>query len=323
MFITINYWEEKMHHNIFDKKREVSSKNGENAFVCFLQKSGLYDVMDITEENINDLIELLDGQVRISSYCTECREERVFTIKPSTYFTEVGDSLVERKLADEVQFLQNNIYGSDSDYRKEKGGEWKWKNWQIDEITRVLVFKFTCSMNDEHHLDFIVLTNNGSFRKIGQFPSVADLTFPELEVYKKVIDADDRKELGRAIGLFASGIGAGSYVYLRRIFERLLVRAKALAGTAIDDEEFGRARVDEKITLLANYLPQTLTSNTTLYGILSKGIHELSEEKCIEYFPVVKECIFMILDEWEEQRRKKEKEKAISSALSKITSQIT
>lgn len=312
-----------MHHNIFDKKRKTTSRSGENAFVCFLQKSGLYDAMNITEENISDLIELLDGQVRISCYCTECREERVFSIEPCTYFTEVGESLVERKLADEVQFLQNNIYGTNSDYRKENGGEWNWKNWQIDEITRILVLKFICSMNSEHHLDFVVLTDKDSFRKIGQFPSVADLTFPELEVYKKVIDVDDRRELGRAIGLFASGIGAGSYVYLRRIFERLLVRAKIVAGTAIDEEEFNRARVDEKITLLANYLPQTLTSNPTLYGVLSKGIHELSEEKCLEYFPVLKECIFMILDEWEEKRKKEEKEKAINSALSKITSQIT
>lgn len=311
-----------MYYNVFDEAQSFSICGEDNVFAQFLQKKGLYDTMPITEENIGELIVLLNGQVRINSYCTECKTERVFSMEPLVYFSVSGGEYVKNKLADEVQFLQNNIYGSESDHRKEKGGDWQWKNWQIDEIARVLVFKFVCSMSAEHHLDFIVIADNKSFCKIGQYPSVADLTFPELDIYKKVLDVNNRREFGRAIGLFASGIGAGSYVYLRRIFERLLIQAKTTAGSVIDEAEFNKAHVDEKITMLADYLPKTLTSNPTLYGILSKGIHELSEEKCIEYFPIVKDCIFMILDEWEEKRRKEEKEKAINAALSKIASQI-
>lgn len=311
-----------MHYNIFDKDKDITICGEDNVFAKFLQTKGLYDTIPITEENINDLITLLNGQVRISSYCAECKTERVFTMEPIAFYSVSGGEYVERKLADEVQFLQNHVYGSESDHREKQGGDWQWKNWEIDEIARVLVFKFTCSMNTAHHLDFAVIADNNSIRKIGQFPSVADLTFPELDIYNKVLDINNRREFGRAIGLFASGIGAGSYVYLRRIFERLLIQAKNAAGSAIDDAEFTKAHVDEKITILSDYLPKTLTSNPTLYGILSKGIHELSEEKCIEYFPIVKECILMILDEWEEKRRKEEKEKAISAALSKIASHI-
>ena len=111
-------------------------------------------------------------------------------------------------------------------------------------------------------------------------------------------------------------------MYLRRIFEHLLIQAKTNAGSAINDEEFDKARVNEKITMLKDHLTSMLTSNPTLYGILSKGIHELSEDDCIEYFPVVKDCIFMILDEWEEMRKKAEKEKSISASLSKIAAKI-
>ena len=53
-------------------------------------------------------------------------------------------------------------------------------------------------MNDEHHLDYIVLTTDNSMTKIGQYPSVADMTFPELDAYKHVISKEDRKELGTA-----------------------------------------------------------------------------------------------------------------------------
>ena len=36
-------------------------------------------------------------------------------------------------------------------------------------------------LNDEHHFDYIVLTTDISMTKIGQYPSVADMTFPDNE----------------------------------------------------------------------------------------------------------------------------------------------
>ena len=305
-----------MHHNIFDNNKTKTPPCGNNVFVQFLLEKGLYDVMEITKENITDLIVLLDGQVRISSYCKECRTERVFSMIPNIFYLENRDGYIQRKLSDEISSLQEIIFSD------EQGGEWGWKNWQIDEVARILVFKFVCSMNDSHHLDFIVLTDNKTFRKIGQYPSIADLTFPQLDTYKKVMSTDDRREFGRALGLYASGIGAGSYVYLRRIFERLLIKAKEMAGSAINENEFSKAHVDEKITMLSDYLPNTLTSNPTIYGILSKGIHELSEEECRKYFPVVKECIYQILGMWESERRKQADEVALNKALSAISSSI-
>lgn len=177
-------------------------------------------------------------------------------------------------------------------------------------------------MNDEHHLDYIVLTTDNSMMKIGQYPTVVDMTFSELDDYKYVISKQDRKELGTAIGLFAAGVGAGSYVYLRRILERLVYQAKANAGDTIDDEKFEQARVAERIKMLEGYLPEVLIKNTMIYGILSKGIYELSEEECLKYFPVVKECIYQILGMWESLRRKQADEAALSKALSAITSSI-
>ena len=182
------------------------------------------------------------------------------------------------------------------------------------------MFKFVCGMNEEHNLDYIVLTTDNSMMKIGQYPSVADMTFPELDAYKHVISKEDRKELGTAIGLFASGVGAGSYVYLRRILERLIY--KATAGDSIDDEKFKQARMAERITMLEGYLPEVLIKNTTIYGILSKGIHELSEEDCRKYFPVVKECIYQILGLWESIRKKQADEAALNKALSVVFSSI-
>lgn len=88
---------------------------------------------------------------------------------------------------------------------------------------------------------------------------------------------------------------------MRRIFERIIVTAssKAISDGKFKEEDFERARVNEKVKMLSDYLPKSLVHNEVFYGIVSKGIHELSEEDCIEYFPVMKSFIMMILRQWE------------------------
>ena len=298
----------------------------DNIFAAFLQTAGLYDSKEICEDNIADLIELLKGNVKISAYCKECKQERVFSMKPIEYYFETGPEGNEKiscaSLGEEIESLQNMIFSTKARQENSSFGEWKWINWQIADTTRLMKLEYICSMNEEHHLDYIVLATDNSMIKIGQYPSIADMTFPELDAYKHVISKEDRKELGTAMGLFASGVGAGSYVYLRRILERLVYQAKKAAADAIDNEMFEQARVSEKIKMLEGYLPDILVKNTTIYGILSKGIHELSEEECRKYFPVVKECIYQILGMWESERRKQTDEVALNKALNAISSSI-
>ena len=315
-----------MRHNIFDSIPSNIVSGKDNVFANFLQTAGLYKFRKIDEDNIEDLILLLDGKVRISMYCKECKEERVFTMKPYIYFQDKDNKCYSKKLSEEVWRIQKSYILKNTPmvggHVEEQNTVWKWKESQIEEVSRILVFQFVCSMNEEHHIDYVVLTTDNSMMKIGQYPSIADMTFPELDAYKHVISKEDRKELGTAIGLFANGVGAGSYVYLRRILERLIDQAKARAGDKVSDEEFEQARVAERIKMLQGYLPEIFIKNKTIYGILSKGIHELSEEECREYFPVVKECIYQILGMWESERRKKADEDALNKALSAISSSI-
>lgn len=315
-----------MRHNIFDSVPSNIVSGKDNVFANFLQTAGLYASIQINKDNIQDLILLLDGKVRISVYCKECKAERVFTMSPYIYFVDEPNECYPLKLSEEVlgmqkQYVLENSTSPGGSANKENT-VWKWKNWQIEEESRVLVFKFVCSMNEEHHLDYVVLTTDNSMIKIGQYPSIADMTFPELDDYKHVISKQDRKELGTAIGLFASGVGAGSYVYLRRILERLIYQAKVNAGDRVNDEKFEQARVAERIKMLEGYLPEVLIKNTTIYGILSKGIHELSEEECRKYFLIVKECIYQILGMWESLRKRQADEDALNKALSAISSSI-
>ena len=63
-----------MRHNIFDSIPSDIVSGKDNVFANFLQTAGLYESMKIDEDNIEELILLLDGKVRISAYCKECKE---------------------------------------------------------------------------------------------------------------------------------------------------------------------------------------------------------------------------------------------------------
>lgn len=67
--------------------------------------------------------------------------------------------------------------------------------------------------------------------------------------------------------------------------------------------------------MLAHRLPEFLVENKSMYGILSKGIHELSEQECLEAFPIVKLGIEIILDANLEETARKKK---ITDAKKKI-----
>jgi hypothetical protein len=154
-------------------------------------------------------------------------------------------------------------------------------------------------------------------QKIGQYPSVADLSSTEIKRYSKVLTPEDYSDLRRAVGLSAHGIGVGAFVYLRRIFERLIEEAHHTArqDSAWDENHFQQSRMPEKIGLLAPHLPDFLVENKALYGILSKGLHELSEDECLEYFSITQRGIELILEEQIATKEKNEKIKQTKKTL--------
>ena len=78
----------------------------------------------------------------------------------------------------------------------------------------------------------------------------------------------------------------------------------------------------EKIKLLADYLPEFMVQHAGIYGILSKGIHELTEDECLTYFTTIKAGIKLILDEEIARREKAEDIKVIGNEIARITGEI-
>lgn len=201
-------------------------------------------------------------------------------------------------------------YTNDSYYLKAGGfGEFKIRCKRYNDILR-----YYCHYDAEEQI----------LIKIGQYPSVATMHLHEVKQYKKLLPHEKMKEITRAIGLAANGVGIGSFVYLRRVFEYLIQQAyqEAIENKSISESDFQRARMDGKIDLLKAYLPTFLVDHKELYSILSLGIHELDENTCLQHFDTLRVGIEIILDEQLEALRKKEKIDAATSKIKNLKSTI-
>lgn len=140
-----------------------------NLFAQFLQESGLYDEIEITPGNISELIDLIAGNVRIDSYCSECGSNRVFSMNPITFMVNNKGQLCDENLAAYLQHFQKAqasapFFGGET--RSDQN--WFWSNWPCCKATRVIHFPFVCSMDETHHLDYVILTQGNIMLKIGQ-----------------------------------------------------------------------------------------------------------------------------------------------------------
>ena len=172
---------------------------------------------------------------------------------------------------------------------------WDEDSWVRDHLFEVAL---TCSREKKHQLYFLFQVHGRTIQKFGQFPSLATLNLYDVRQYASVLEKEAFREFTKAIGLAAHGVGVGSFVYLRRIFEGLVEDAHqtAVSSPIWDEPAYQQSRMSERLQLLAPHLPMFLVENRLLYGVLSKGIHELSEGECLAAFPAVKLGIEIVLD---------------------------
>lgn len=295
----------------------------------FLVQAGLYDKVKITSDDFGDLINLLSGKQKIDLYCSKCKEKRTFCAKSKTVKMQKKETALRVNVFDTFgDEAEKDAFEKSLKAQQERELLEKYNQFLVDNVFTVL--EYTCSREESHHLTFVLLIEGDTIQKIGQYPSYADIDLPQADIYRKELGRNYYNELKRAIGLYSCNVGIGSYVYLRRIVEKLILDALHLAinDGVITEEEFEldekkhQRRVEDKIKLLESYLPKPLVENKAVYGIISKGIHELDEDECIKYFPVVEALIRMCLDESIERKRKQLAEAEIKKMMAEIATEV-
>lgn len=271
----------------------------------------IYWEHDISAVSGRALWELQYFQGSVDAYCIECADASIFESEvrlphfPVLTAEGTARPWTPNRFEDALKFLEQHDA----------------------HIDRTFEIELSCTRQRKHRIWFFFLVRNKTLRKVGQYPSIADFELPKLDRFSKVLDESRRREFGRAVGLFAHGVGIGAFVYLRRIFEFLIEKAHQAAAEvggwdAEREQSYSKARMDEKIVLLKEYLPELLVGNAGIYSILSAGIHELDEDDCMDYFATLRRGIEMILDEELEELRKQHHEKELKSEIGRIKGRI-
>lgn len=277
-------------------------------FELLFLKSPIYERFTIEDSDLNTLFNLFHYTERLDFYCPFCKKNSTFegNNKPTRYSGQA-----HCKSYSEITKITNHSLRENC-----------MKHYMAEGIKHV---KLNCTRDKTHIAGFVFHYFNKTLIKIGQFPSISDLSQDHIKKYRKVLSAEQYKELNRGIGLTSHGVGIGSFVYLRRIFENLISDAiqNSVDKRDLKRKDFDGLRMNDKINLLKEYIPEFLFENREIYGLLSKGIHELSEDECLEFFPILQVGIELILDEKYEQALKEEKKQNISKELSKLKNLVS
>ena len=282
----------------------------------YLFTHGLYKKTKINETNKWEILHLmyLSDKDRYDYYCPTCKDTSIYKGISSWPKGWGENGVVEVNSWNELVFL-GSIARRITKYYEED-------NNIVEYILNIKSFEteVKCSRIDTHYVKAFFIIENQSLIKIGQYPSMANLDFGRLNKYRKLLSSQDSEELGRAIGLHAHGVGVGSFVYLRRVFERI-IKSKAenlIKDRVISEDDFMSLRMNEKIETLKDQLPTFMVEHPQIYSILSKGIHDLEEDECLEQFEIILDSTELIFEQILEEEERKRREKLLSKKISGI-----
>jgi len=270
-------------------------------------KSEEFDLKD--KVRINNFLKLLNGNnVNITTKCIECGREYAFMMEHQKEYFDL-----QRASDGRMQLFHGNKYVriEFEDYE-----------------TYNLEYLFKCTKNKEHiytmYITVIQRRNIFEVVKTGQYPNKEDIQGFDFDEYKKVLEKYDiYKDYKNAYVCNCHNFSVASYAYIRRVFEKILV-----SFIEVKKEKTGKEPKDNKVENKIKFTSDMFCDDirpllTMLYSVLSKGVHQLSEEECKKYYDTLHAIIKMQLADMEAERQKEEKKKSLSKELSKIHSELS
>ncbi len=279
----------------------------------FLAERPLYSLEPFEGEGIWKVIDLLYYDGTYDGFCTKCCRDATFKVtapeRPNGFTRDLRIEALSRQHGNKppVPNLPIRTYHVRANCTR--------VSTHSQDFFFLVEFRLRKLEDDKSAVERFV-------QKIGQQPSFGDLHLESVRKYRGSLPTQQLKELSQAIGLASHDVGIGSYVYLRRVFEWLVEEAhqEAAKSDGWDEAAFAKLRMGERIAALRSHLPAFLVEHPEMYGLLSKGVHELTEAECLEHFSTLRIAIELILDERHEKRLREKKIAEAKAALVKATS---
>lgn len=262
-------------------------------------------------------------------YCPFCKKELYVTIEEHPSENEFSKSLITTY---SYMSMSEEFEGYDQYATTEAAKRYGNFTEQIFDENKTIKINLECTAKDKHKFYVIFqLTKDNNLMKTGQYPSILDFD-NSLKEYKKFLkDKDITKELTKAEILKTHNMGVGAFLYLRRIFEKLIFEKfdQAKIDKNIDQQEEATFRNDstkDKVKTLheKGYLPAFVyETNSFVYSILSKGVHQLDEEECNSHYDTLRLTVLLILKEQVDMEKNEKLKKSTKNQLNKIHAKLS
>lgn len=209
-------------------------------------------------------------------------------------------------------------------------------------VNKIFEMRYLCASCGQYRYTFYVefgidktpkedaRTFSGWIRKIGQLPPW------EIDIDRNLERAlgDDKELYKKGLVCESQSYGIGSYAYFRRITENIIDELLNSISDLIDEkdkkqyeqalEKVKKTRVtEEKIELVQDLLPLSLQPNglnplKSLHSALSDGIHNKTDEECLELADTIKIVLTYLLEEIKNRRNRA---KQFSEKMKKLLKQ--
>ena len=246
----------------------------------FLAEAPLYSKVEFFNDRSRELnfnIFTFFSEKPIKTFCPVDKDFQTFKI-PKQYGK---DLTMANKAYDDGNFQKDGTYSCSFQLT----ARCQFCNNQINYLLNI----FTTEPRSSDHIWPIVY-----LRKAGQLPALNRR--PDKEIYNYLTEAD-KDFYGKALASLSHGYGIGAYAYLRRIVEneirRLVVDISELdyENAAKVKEAFKNFEANHQMNTLIDTIYPLLPSSLremgqnplkALYQQTSEGIHEMTEDQCIE-----------------------------------------
>ena len=285
-----------------DKTAHKGHFSGEINLVSFLENSPNYKEVKLTNDQFKEL-EKYNGEFNIELFCFKCSKEKTFR---SYNDTERFRSISDWKKKNMHLYLTRSIIPSRATPSNAKIS-YEHSLYGSDFV----VIKFKCTQCEQEYFFALLLKEYSekdfSIIKVGQYPSFGQLSTIGIEKYKSELN-NYFNEFKSSLNCYSQGKGIAAFVYLRRILEHLIdTKYKSVEDQNSEDKFIEKLK---KIEKREDVIPEELECvKKQIYSILSKGVHEYSEEECMELYDCVKLIVEAILDTELEKRNRQKKVK--------------
>lgn len=331
MFREHSYSELLLELGLYKKLAINYSDFNSGSYIDQSYDSGIHREATIYTKSYSDdfqhLINFMRSSSNIVGFCPFCHERFSLKVIPIELNKELLKFRVHEAHEDWVD--EDHYYdGSEMEMNKRLSILLKKDNGYFDKWVQ-------CTHNSSHlfrfsyHLEEL-FDDKGerklTLKKVGQNPSLSDFFSESVKRFRPLLKKmNSHEDFSTGCYMYANGLGIGSYAYLRRVFEKLIMYTfkENEQFFNLESHEFNRLMMGDKVHKLKEYLPSFLTENNrNIYKLLSLGIHQLEEDECKKMFMVLKNAIEVILEEKMHNEEERKRKKEISEALNAFSSEL-